>query len=394
MSKSLHYISLSFLLFVAAIGTTMRLFYYVDLDIEFKHLLHAHSHIGFQGWIYTILFLLITKLFLSTEQIDKGRYLLQFKLTCILLVGILTSFLMQGYGFYSILFSTLFQGMNYWFIYRLFKDVTSKGSTQHKYSVHFLRVGLMLGILSTFAPIAIGIIASKGLAGSEIYRSAIYFFLHFQYNGWFLFILISLTIKWLENIQINLTPHLLKYFFICTATSVIPAYALSLIGMSFKNIIYPFAFFAAIVQLMGLYFFIKMLRAINFEIDLNKWTKILLQLGLFSFASKIILQFLSVFPYFSEIAFNNRTLIIFYMHFCLLGVLTLTIFSLLNAHQLFQRKTETSIGFSLFTIGFIGSEILLLIEGLFHVNLINWLIFFSLAMFLGVFFLLLNRKRS
>ena len=47
-------------------------------------------------------------------------------------------------------------------------------------------------VISTMGPWAIAVISAKGLAGSEYFNAAIYFFLHFQYNGWFAFAIIGL----------------------------------------------------------------------------------------------------------------------------------------------------------------------------------------------------------
>ena len=85
-------ISLIFLFLVALIGTIMRSAGFVDTPFEYTHLLHAHSHVAFQGWVYLIMMLFLTRNYLNEVQIEKGRYPLQFKLTVIVVIGVLISF--------------------------------------------------------------------------------------------------------------------------------------------------------------------------------------------------------------------------------------------------------------------------------------------------------------
>ena len=181
MKSSWNRVSIFYLFLVASIGTLLRAAGHVPLPLQYEHLVHAHSHVAFQGWVYTLMFLLLTHLYLDQGQFRAGRYPLQFWLTAVVIFCVLVSFAMQGYGLFSICFSTLFQLLNYWFIYRFFKD------TKHLVSLplRLIRMGLWLGVLSTLMPIGIGILSAKGLNGSEAYQSLVYTFLHLQYNGWF-----------------------------------------------------------------------------------------------------------------------------------------------------------------------------------------------------------------
>ena len=90
-------ISLVFIFVVALIGTLLRSVAFVTVPLEYVNLVHAHSHVAFQGWVYTCMILLLTTTYLTAEQVRKGRYPLQFVLTVIVVVGILISFALQGY---------------------------------------------------------------------------------------------------------------------------------------------------------------------------------------------------------------------------------------------------------------------------------------------------------
>lgn len=223
MNSHFSKISLSFFFVIAIIGTTMRAFSFFDIPLEYKHLLHAHSHVAFQGWVYTLVILFTTHLFLTTEQIKKGYYSLQFILTIVIVLGILIAFSLQGYALFSIVFSSLFQLLNYWFNFQFFNDVKKHKPTL---SLRFIKTGFWLGLLSTLAPWGIGILTAKGYVHTEAYSSVLYFFLHFQYKGWFLFVVFGLLFKWLETNQITYNTKKATLFYQLFTWAIIPAYTL------------------------------------------------------------------------------------------------------------------------------------------------------------------------
>ena len=251
MKSSWSQVSIIYLFLVASIGTLLRAAGHVPLPLQYEHLVHAHSHVAFQGWVYTLMFLLLTHLYLDQGQIRAGRYPLQFWLTAVVILCVLVSFAMQGYGLFSICFSTLFQLLNYWFIYRFFKD------TKHLVSLplRLIRMGLWLGVLSTLMPIGIGILSAKGLNGSEAYQSLVYTFLHLQYNGWFLFVLLGLFFQLLEKNEVHYDQSQGEVFYKLFTAAVLPAIGLSLLGMSFSTYALAFSCPAILLQLAAVMYF-------------------------------------------------------------------------------------------------------------------------------------------
>ena len=282
-------ISLFFLFLVALIGTLLRSSGFVSIPLEYANLVHAHSHVAFQGWVYTIMLLLLTNSFLSKDQINKGRYALQFKLTVVIVFGVLISFSLQGYAFYSIVFSTLFQLLNYWFIYRFLKDTKE---VKNAISLRFVKTGLWLGLLSTIMPFGIGILSAKGLSGTEAYQSLVYTFLHLQYNGWFLFVIMGLFFKFLKTNHILFNQKYASYFYWLMSCAVIPAISLSLLGMEFYQYIIPLAWLSVFLLATALAYFVMAIPR-NFLTMLkpkNDWFRIYFLAFLVSFSLKIILQ--------------------------------------------------------------------------------------------------------
>lgn len=394
MNKNWNKVSLLFFFLVALIGTTLRGTFLFSTPFQYAHLVHAHSHVAFQGWIYTILFLLLVNLYLSPEQIRKGHYPLQFKLTLPVLVGILIAFTLQGYALYSILFSTIFQLLNYWFIYRFLKD--TKRNSDEGISLRFVKTGLWLGILSTLLPFAIGIASAKGLNGSEIYNSLIYTFLHLQYNGWFLFVAIGLFYKCLENDQVSYDQHQAKRFYLLFTWMVIPAICLSLLGMSYATKIEVPAYVAATLQLLGLVYFYKSISNIAGQWLSQKysWVQYIVLIFLVCFGLKILLQSLTVFPFLRTFAFQNKPIMLAYLHLSLIGVITMLLLGLLVELRWIVNKFLSKMGLSLLIGGFVLTELLLALSGI-NVYSNHWLLFLgSGAMALGIFLLLINPVKS
>ena len=365
MNQQWYRISLLFLFIIALLGSVLRATHLVSIPLEYRHLIHAHSHVAFQGWVYTLLILLCCKLFLSPEQIAKGQFELQYKLTLAVIAGVLISFSMQGYGLYSIIFSSLFQVLNYWFVFAFFRELNAN-CVQHTYSVRFVKTGFWLGLLSTLAPWAIGILAAKGLAGGEAYNSAIYFFLHFQYNGWFLFVLIGLVLKQMEVKKIAMADKLTSRFLLSLTLATLFGYSLSLLGMSFREIVIVPAIIASALSIMALWYFIKIFFSVgrSYLIDKPFITKLLLYTAFVAFVSKIILQLASIVPYFKDYAFGNRFVIVAYLHLCLIALISFALLGLLLNLKWIKKNVFSKVGVLLLWLGFVGSEIFLVAGGL------------------------------
>jgi len=341
------------------------------------------------------MFLLLTSAFVTKKQIHRGHYQLQFGLTALIVLGVLISFSLQGYGLYSIIFSTLFQALNYWFIYRFLKDsgpVTS--SLENFIPLRFIKTGLWLGVLSTIMPFGIGFLAAKGQSGTELYNAFVYTFMHLQYNGWFLFVALGLFYKFLEKNNIVFNVIYANWFYRLFTISVIPAIALSLLGMSFSKYFILPAYFSAILQVLGLFFFFVSLSRKTAGLLKHKsgWQRIYLLLFFLSFFLKNILQSLSVFPAFQPYAFNNKLIILAYLHLTLIGAISFLLFALMIEMKWLMVNSLTRIGSSLLFLGFATTEITLTLGGLGFWYNHQILLAGSISMALGIMLLLINRN--
>lgn len=388
-------ISLFFLFLIALLGTLLRSTSYIPIPFEYVNLVHAHSHTAFQGWVYLVMMLFLTRIFLTEKQIEKGRYPLQFKLTVFMVVGILVSFSLQGYGLYSIVFSTLFQLLNYWFIFNFFRDTKKlPSSEQNSISLKLIKTGLWFGILSTLLPYAIGIAAAKGLKGTEVYNSLVYSFLHLQYNGWFLFVVLGLFFNLCDRHGITYDKKTGVRFYWLLTIAVIPAISLSLIGMEFSNSIRIIAYFSAGISGLSLFYFVLTISGglLRYILKESVWFKLFLLSFLVAFILKTVLQSLSVFPFFESYAFHNKSIIIAYLHLSLIGSISFLFIALLIERKWLIPNGLMKVGSALLLLGFVTTEILLVLEGfgIFHDQIL--LITGSISMAIGVLMLVISRR--
>jgi hypothetical protein len=364
MNKNWSILGLSFFFIVALLGSIMRLAPFTALFTEYNHILHSHSHVAFQGWVYIILLVMISKIYIDKPILKKRNYKLILVTTIATVIGIMISFLIQGYALLSITFSSLFQVLNYWFVYRFFKDAkVSEKAKKHAFSIRFIKVAMLLMALSTFGPWAVGVLSAKGLAGSEYFHSALYFFFHFQYNGWFTFAILGLFFAWLEKTNIGFDLKAANIFFILSTLTIIPTYSLSLLGMSFASYFTLIASVSATIQLIAVYYLIKSMRLSYKTVKrlFNPWAYSLLIIAVCCFLLKNILQFASTFSFVKDLAFENKFIIIGYIHLVMLGFISCFLLAML--FQLNWLKLNKT-GLGLFIIGFVLSEINLILLGL------------------------------
>src|SRR2546421_2228400 len=210
------------LFIVACLGLLLRSFPFLSaFPFQYKNLLHGHSHFAFGGWVMPALLSGILKSF--PQIANKVTYKNWRNVTVLLLVsayGMLLSFPFQGYGTISIIFSTVSIIGGIYMAILIWKATSGQKTT----SMNFLRAGLFYLVFSSIGPFATGPLIAMGRSGSVLYYDVIYFYLHFQYNGWFTFSILSMIYKAIEDQHAN---HNGKKAFLLFNLSIIPAYLLS-----------------------------------------------------------------------------------------------------------------------------------------------------------------------
>ncbi len=249
------YFLASLLWFFAAsfIGLLLRYYHYEGTlaEIIYKYWKHAHSHVIMLGWVYNALAALLLWTFPMNEHARFHRVLFLF--SQIFVAGMLITFPLHGYFWASILFSTLHIFAGYAFALRLFTDTRILKNTSMAEPLRWLRLALFFLVFSSLGPFLVAYIMASHREESIWYRLFIYFYIHFQANGWFLVAAIAAVLAYLRyfsGVVKQKAGSLLPLWLI--ASGVVLSYGQSAIWTHPPQAVYFAAWAGALLQLAGL----------------------------------------------------------------------------------------------------------------------------------------------
>ncbi len=345
---------------VALYGLVMR--YKIAFDFPFfeqRNLLHAHSHFAFGGWVTHILYCGLSALI---RPYVSGRAMRQYEvligLNLISSFGMLAAFTIQGYKAVSITFSTLGIVLAILFAVRFIRDRKKlpKGYPALPWAV----MALVLHVLSSAGPFMLAYMMSTKSINADWYLGSVYYYLHFQYNGWFFFGSMAL----LAGRQGF--PDLGKYFRI-VAVTVFPTLFLSLLWIKIPGWVYWITVVAAVIQLLAWIVLLlenrQGLKQLPQKILHRSWVIWLFYAAIAALSIKFLLQTVSVIPALSQLVFGFRPIVIAYLHLVLLGVYSLFLIGYLKT----GGYLTDSKGVKIAAFGFLGgiflNELLLAVQG-------------------------------
>ena len=355
--------SFSNLLLVAFAGVILR--YKIAFSLPFidqQYLLHGHSHFAFAGWATQVLMTLLTG-YLSekTSQDYFPRYRRILYLNAITAYGMLISFSIQGYGFISILFSTLSVFVSYYFAILFWKDLNRIPIRSATHS--WFKLALLGNVISSAGPFALAYMMASHHMHQNLYLASIYFYLHFQYNIWFFFSCMGLFSYRLAGM--GFSEGLLTNIYRCFALAALPTYFLSVLWWHIPVWLYIVVVLAVICQLTGwiqlLYSVMK--RTVLFRLSISPFSRILFAFFGVALSIKLLLQTASVIPAISRMAFGFRPIVIGYLHLILLGIITIFIINYCYTFQQIKINAGTRRGIIVFVTGIVLNELLLMIQG-------------------------------
>jgi hypothetical protein len=340
------------LLLVAVAGAVMRYKIAYSLPwVDQKNLLHAHSHFAFSGWVTAALFTIITKL-LYPEKISRSGQLM-FLLLCFSSYAMLASFPFVGYAAPSIFFSALTVVFSYILLYQYWKPLSRLGEAGM-----WIRLGLVFGAESSLGTFALAYLMKQPGVPQQIYIGSVYFFLHFQYNGWFFFSIIGILVHWLSMNGFSSHENWLKWSRWLFTIAIVPGFFLSTLWMKLDISLYLLAVIAALIQIPA---FILLVRSFPIRsLVLTTQARWAWGLSLAALAIKVLLQLLSCIPALTIFAFGYRPLVIAYLHLILLGMVTL----FLLGYYVQEGWLKRSKAFFVFIAGVVINEVLLIVQGL------------------------------
>ncbi|MES2330710.1 MAG: hypothetical protein V4539_13990 [Bacteroidota bacterium] len=394
-----RWLKLSFLnlVLIALIGVIMR--YKIAFSFPFldqKHLLHGHSHFAFAGWItHTLMVLIVAVISNKTENFSYAKYRILLYANLLTAYGMLISFPIQGYGFWSISFSTLSIFVSYAFAIVCWKDLNRSSCPVSHLP---FKAALVLNALSSIGPFTLAFMMATKNIHQSWYLASVYYFLHFQYNGWFFFAILGLVFSKIEHL-IFLRSRLLKIYRYFIA-ACIPAYFLSVLWLPIPAWLYWVIVAAAVAQIKAWFSFIGLCRRYKHELSqvFLKPGRGLLLLAAIALTIKFLLQLGSTIPSLSQLAFGFRPIVIGYLHLVLLGVISIFLVGYIISFQLVTVSKKLLTGIYIFVAGIIVNELLLMIQGIASLNYIvtpyinEGLLATALILFIGAMWIFLTTK--
>jgi hypothetical protein len=351
---------------VALAGITMR--YKINFPLPIvnqKHLLYAHSNFAFMGWVtIALMVLMINYLLRQNVMTNYRKYSWILISGCISAYGMFVTFIIQGYGYFSISFSIISILISWFFIFFYWFDLNKV--TDKSYAPKWFKAALILMAIASFGEITLAYLMVNFSSAQDYYFGALYFFLHFQYNGWFLFVCFGLLFSYLFGKGFLPTVAINKHLFIIMAITVAPTYLLSILWLKLPRPLHLLANISGILQLLVLFYFIRLFPAVkkNIPRKITKTTRYLWTMAAIAFILKIVLQTFSIIPFFSNYAFGFRPIVIGYLHLSFLGIISFFILGYINQILSERGGKISGAGVIIFTIGVLVQEFTLMAQGL------------------------------
>lgn len=348
--------------FIASLmGLLLRWMYVSPIEgVNFQFLMHGHSHVAMLGWVYLMLYCLIFHFFVPKEAQRKPIYNRLFWVTEIAVVGMMIDFPAQGYAFVSILFSTLHIFCSYYFCHLIWKDAKPATFPEKR----MLRTALFFMMFSTLGVWCLG--PAVGLMGkaSAFYQIAIQFFLHFQFNGWFMFAVLALFFK---QSKMNIDEKKFGLFYNLFVIGTVLTLALPVSWSLSNPIFYWINVVGVVLQLFSAILFIQIIQTQfqTFFSPLSSLEKIVYRFALLSLALKILIQLVVLVPELTQVSHQIRNFVIGYIHLTMLGIITGFLFGFAFQNNYLNSKNSIQKwGTILFLLGFVATEILLFLQGI------------------------------
>lgn len=346
------------LLTVALLGFLMR--YKIAFSFPFfeqKHLQHAHSHFAFAAWISQALYLMLIYFLDQNVKINWKRYNRLLIANIVFSIGMMIAFILYGYHISSNTFSFLIVITSVVFTYFFIKDTLR--FKEHAFVKYWFYAALFFNFISNFGTFYLAYLMISKSYQQDVHLASVYFYLHFQYNGWFIFTCFGLMFyQLLKYMPINNLKTIFWVFFLST----FPSYFLSILWLKIPSSLYVLVILASVLQLVAWCYLLMQvsIHKNKLVISTDKYFARIVWVILFAFTLKLILQLVSTVPFISHIAYSLRSIVIAYLHLVLLVIISMFIL-----HYLFRYILHNSLSKYIyyFMIIIVINEVLLGIQG-------------------------------
>lgn len=356
LARRANAVAWAFFVIVALLGVLLRWQMLRPFGaVNYAYLLHAHSHVAFMGWIFNAFFALALRFWVGPDEVVGYRRL--FWILQVAVVGMLVSFPLQGYALGSIAFSTLHMIGSGVFAWKLWGSQRVAPAARG-----WLRVALAFMVLSGLGPLALGPFAALGMRESPGYTLSIYFYLHCQYNGWFVFFLLAVLQQQLAEKDVPVLVGLTRRALTWLAIGAGLTYALSALWLHPPMWVRGVAWAGGVAQLFGCGCLLAALRPARsfFAREWGGVSRQLMTLALGALVLKLTLQFLGAWPELTALA-NHRFIVIAFLHLVFLGVVTPVLIAWALDLGWLEWNARAKLGLALFLAGAAFTEIALVI---------------------------------
>jgi hypothetical protein len=368
--------------------------------INYNHLLEAHSHFTFGGWVTLVLMALMVYELLPAPFNKKPVYQWLLAGIAIIAWAMLMAFLVFGYSTLSTIFSTLFIFLTYIFGWVFIRDILKAklGSV-----VSLLAISSVVClIISSSGPLIIIYIFLTGSFEAILYRDALFTYLHFQYNGFFSLAVFALLFNHIgQNIAAGAKKNI-YWFAVVLCTSIIPSLFLSYLWQDPNQLFRIIAYGGSFIIMLSFFLFILSARSLQVtykeEIPVIRF---LAFLSMSSFMLKTFLQSFTIFPLIGNAIFGNRPIIMGFLHLVFLGFVSLFVLAFFAKKGLLDSTQKfTKLALFVFAGAVILNETLLITQGLATMfipggTLLPWLLWVAgLLLFAGTILIAIARIQT
>jgi hypothetical protein len=353
--------SLFNLFIVALLGTLMRYkIGYPFPHFDQKHLQHAHSHFAFIGWITHSLFVLMVHVIQNDQPdlgVNKYRILIIANLVCA--YGMVFTFSHGGYSPASITLSTISIFISYIFAFFFIRDLIRGGYRVYR---SWFTASLIFVVLSSIGTFMLAYMKATHNFDQKMHLASLYYYLHFQYNGFFTFACFGLLLYKMGELLPGFRYNSMVFWLFFAAC--IPAYFLSVLWIKIPLWMYVLVVLSALAQVWAWAKFLLAVKS-NWKsrTALMKKGYYLLLIIVMALSVKLLLQLGSTIPVVSKMAFGFRSIIIAYLHLVLLAIISAFIITYMYVFNYIQSNKLAVWSIALFVAGVYLNEIILGIQG-------------------------------
>lgn len=358
------------LLITALLGTLMR--YKIAFAFPFfnqKYLQEAHYHFAFYGWITACVYILILVYAQKVNpELKSKKYWAMIIVNFLASYGLLIGFAADSFNVVSI--GSAIVGILVSLVYFISLSTDLK-QVKDSTKLWFLG-GLFFAILSAVGVLWLSYMMVTKTVKLDLYLATTYYFLHFQYNGFFLFSCIGFLLHSLKQVKVEVPKLQNRKIFISLFIGCFVGFGLSVLWLDMPVWIFVIIVIATLIQTYGAILLYLLIQN-NWEKLKTLWTPlqrfVLFYTG-FAFAVKIALQLGSVIPVINKFAFGFRNIVIAYLHLILLMCISTFLIDQIIRSGYFKQTSILLNGFKLFMLSVFLNEFLLGLMGVFSIEYI------------------------